>query len=618
MHNVREIKKDVFLVGVSDRRIELFENAFPVPNGISYNAYLILDKKTVLIDTADKSVEAEFFENLEYALNGRKLDYVIVSHAEPDHSSSLRQLIMLYPRVKIVGTAKTAVFLKQFFDFDIDSGFIAVKDGDTLKTGLRSLTFATAPMVHWPEVMVTYDAYDKALYSADAFGTFGALPGNVFADELDFENEWLPEARRYYSNIVGKYGNQVKALLDKAAKLDIELICPLHGPIWRKNIGGYIEKYRKWSAYLPEESSVLIIYASVYGHTENAANIIASKLSERGIKNIAMYDVSKTHPSYIVSEAFRRSHIVFASTTYNAGIFCNMETVLRDLREHNLQNRVAAIVENGTWAPTAGKLMRGILCEMKNITVLDCAVTIMSSVKEEQLKALNLLANALADDILLKSAADLGSAESFEDSKIDKSAFFKIGYGLYVLSAKQREKDNACIINTVIQITDSPKRLAFAVNKANLTRDMTLETMKFCVSALSESAPFELYKRYGFQSGRNVDKLAGENIGRCENGLAYLKNDVCAYIAGNITSAVDYGTHTLFVADVTEAKTLSGARAVTYQYYFDNVKPKPNPPAEVKKGFVCKICGYIHEGDELPEDFICPLCKHGAADFERL
>lgn len=396
MYNVTKINEDVTYIGASDRKLALFEAVYPLENGISYNSYFVNDEKTVLVDTVDRSVCGVFFENLEYVLAGRKLDYVIVNHMEPDHAATLGELVLRYPEVTIVTNAKVVGMIKQFFDFDVDSRTKVIAEGDTFSTGRHTFAFAMAPMVHWPEVMVTYDTTDKILYSADAFGTFGALSGNLFADEVDFENKWLDEARRYYTNIVGKYGPQVQAALKKTLALDIQMICPLHGPVWRENIGWFIDKYNKWSTYTPEDNTVLIAYASIYGGTDNAANILATELASRGVKNIAMYDVSVKHPSYIVSEAFRCSHIVFASPTYNAGIFTPMETVLLDLAAHNLQNRTVAFIENGTWAPTSAKQMSEIIAKMKNITVIDGGVTVKSTVKEEQRNSLVNLAAAIA------------------------------------------------------------------------------------------------------------------------------------------------------------------------------------------------------------------------------
>lgn len=399
MYNVMQINDDVTYVGASDRKLALFEAVYPLVNGVSYNSYLVNDEKTVLLDTVDRSVSGVFFENIAHVLDGRKLDYVIVNHMEPDHAATLGELVLRYPEVKIVSNAKVVAMIKQFFDFDVDARVQVVAEGDTFSTGKHTFTFAMAPMVHWPEVMVTFDTTDGILYSADAFGTFGALAGNVFADEVDFENKWLDEARRYYTNIVGKYGPQVQMALKKALALDIKMICPLHGPIWRENIAWFVDKYNKWSTYTPEDNTVLIAYASIYGGTENAANILASELAKKGIKNITMIDVSVTHPSYIISEAFRCSHIVFAAPTYNAGIFTPMETLLLDLAAHNLQNRTVTFIENGSWAPISAKLMGDIVAKMKNMTVLASKATLKSTVKDAQREELKTLASEIAETL---------------------------------------------------------------------------------------------------------------------------------------------------------------------------------------------------------------------------
>lgn len=608
MYNVQNIKDDIFYIGASDRRLALFESVFPIPRGISYNSYLVLDEKTVLLDTVDKSVGAQFFENLLYALDGRPLDYIIVNHMEPDHCTTLASVVRNYPDVKIVANAKIAAMIKQFFDFDVDSRFVEIKEGDTLCTGKHTFTFVMAPMVHWPEVMVTYDVTEKILFSADAFGTFGALAGNIFADEVDFKGEWLDDARRYYTNIVGKYGPQVMALLKKAAGIEIEMICPLHGPIWRSEISFFIDKYVKWATYEPEDKGVLIAYSSVYGNTQNAADILATELSVRGVKNIVMYDVSVTHPSVIVSEAFRCSHLVFATTTYNAGIFINMETALLDIKAHNLRNRTVALIENGSWASTAGSLMKNIFESMKDMRIMEGTVTLRSSVKEAQREALVSLAEALAAELVTIAVPE-------HTKKIENEALFSLSYGLYLLSAKDGDKDNACIINTAMQVTDVPKRITVAVNKANYTHDMIMKTGEFNVTCLTVKTPFSVFEKFGFVSGKDVDKFEGMTEERTENGLRYVSDTANAVISGKVIATEDCGTHTMFIAEVTEAKKLSGDKSLTYDYYFENVKPKPIT-AEKKKGYVCTICGYVYEGDELPADFICPLCKHGAEDFE--
>ena len=400
MYCIKKIKDDLFWVGGTDRRLTLFENAFPIPRGVSYNAYVLKDEKTVLFDTVDNAIGDQLFENLEAVLEGRTLDYVIVNHMEPDHASTLSEVVRRYPEVKIVCNAKTVAIIKQFFDFDIDSRAVIVKENDTFCTGKHTYTFVMAPMVHWPEVMVTYDMTDKILFSADAFGTFGAMNGNIFADEVNFERDWLDAARRYYTNIVGKFGASVQTLLKKAAGLDIQMICPLHGPVWRENISWYVDKYLTWSSYAPEERAVMIAYGSIYGNTENAANILACRLADRGVRNIAVYDVSSTHPSVLVSEAFRCSHLVFASVTYNGGIFTNMERVLGDLKAHALQNRTVALMENGSWGLIAAKQMKEIISTMKNMEILEPSLSIKSSLKKGQEAEIDAIADAIAASVL--------------------------------------------------------------------------------------------------------------------------------------------------------------------------------------------------------------------------
>lgn len=612
MYNYRKIQDDLYWVGANDRRLAMFEGVYSVPDGVSYNAYVLLDKKTVLFDTVDKAVAKTFFENLSAVLGGRKLDYVFVHHMEPDHSAVLEDVVLRYPEVKVVCNAATRNMIKQFFSFDLDSRWVEAKEGEVFSTGRHNFCFVKAPMVHWPEVMVSFDTTDGILFSADAFGTFGALNGALFADEVDFDRDYLDEARRYYTNIVGKYGQQVTALLTKASMLDIKMVCPLHGFVWRKNIGYFIDKYLHWASYTPEETGVMIAYASVYGNTENAVEILAVKLREKGIKT-RIFDVSVTPASDIIAAAFRYSHLVFASTTYNAGIFVCMEALLSDLVAHNLQNRTVALLENGSWAPTSGGLMRGMLEKCKNMNILDTGLTIRSSLKENQLPQLEKVADALAETILPAP----GAAE--KAPAMDKNGVFKISYGLYVLSTQENGKDNGCIINTAGLLTDNPKRIQIAVNKANYTHDIIKRTGVFNVSVLNEDAPFKMFQQFGFCSGRDTDKFASVTYDcRTENGLRYVPENCNAVLSGKVLESYDWGTHTLFVAELTEAKTLNDVPSMTYQYYFDHVKPKPAPATEKKSGWVCKICGYVYEGEELPADYICPLCKHGAEDFEKL
>ena len=395
MYNVRKVTENIVWVGASDRRLALFENIFPIPRGVSYYSYVLLDEKTVLLDTVDASVAGQFFENLEHVLDGRKLDYLIVNHMEPDHCAMIGDLVRRYPEVQVVGNTKTFGMIKQFFGTDFAERAVTVKEGDTLATGAHTLHFVMAPMVHWPEVMVTYDEKDKVLFAADGFGTFGALNGNIFADEVDFDRDWLDDARRYYTNIVGKYGASVQALLKKASGLDIAVICPLHGPIWRENLGYILEKYQKWSTYEAEDQAVVILYATMYGNTASAADALAGRLAAKGVKKIAVYDVSNTHVSELISEIFRASHVVFAAPTYNGGIYPVMENLLADMKALAVQNKTVALMENGTWAPTTAKQMREKLAELKNVTILDAQITIKSAMAPEQEGQLEALADAI-------------------------------------------------------------------------------------------------------------------------------------------------------------------------------------------------------------------------------
>ena len=399
MHSTRKVTDDLIYVGGSDRRLSRFENLFPIPKGVSYNSYVLLDEKTVLFDTADESISRQYIENVVHALNGRPLDYMVVQHMEPDHCAMIDDMLRRYPEAKMVCSAKAVGMFAQFYGTDVAARALVVKEGDKLSTGEHTLHFVMAPMVHWPEVMVTYDEKDKILFSADAFGTFGALAGNIFNDEITFDTTWMNDARRYYTNIVGKYGVQVQALLKKAASLDIEMICPLHGPIWRKDLGLLLEKYQKWSTYEPEDKTVMIAYATMYGNTENAANVLAGMLADKGVKNIAMYDVSETDVSELVAEAFRCSHLVLAAPTYNSGIQPKMEAYLSDIKALNLQNRTVAVIDNGTWAATAGKQMIGMLEGMKNMTILENTISIKSALAENQLGALEALADELAKQV---------------------------------------------------------------------------------------------------------------------------------------------------------------------------------------------------------------------------
>ena len=624
MHCTKRITDDMTWVGADDRRLALFEGVYGVPDGVSYNSYLILDEKTILFDTVDKAVAHNFFDNVAYVLGGRKLDYLVISHMEPDHAATIEDIALRYPDAKIVCNAKIRDMLSRFFPTDLSDRIHLVKEGDTLSTGRHSFTFVMAPMVHWPEVMMTYDTTDKILFSADAFGSFGALNGRIFSDECDFMGEYLDEARRYYTNIVGKYGPQVQAVLRKAAGLEINYVCPLHSFVWRRGFGDFLEKYGQWSSYTPEVKGVMIAYASVYGHTENTANILAAKLSDRGVK-VKMYDTSVTPSSYILSDAFKYSHLVFAATTYNAGVFVTMEQLLHELVSHNLQNRKVALIENGSWAPTSGGLMKGMLSELKGTEFIGDTLTIKSSLTEEQLSDIDVLADAIAADVLppkpapveVKVAQETGMDGIFE---VDNAAFNKFSYGCEILTTRVDGKDYGCVINTAGQITSSdPKKITISCIKANHTCDMVAQAGIFNLSILSEDVTYDMFKHFGFQSGRDVDKFADwPDELRTQNGVRYIGQHVNAVLSARVIDSRDCGTQMLYIAEVVEAHVLSDAPSCTYSYYHAHIKPKKQPAPPAVEGWICKVCGYFYEGAELPADFVCPLCKHGAADFEKI
>ena len=618
MHNEIKIKEGLYYVGASDRRLSLFENVYPLDNGVSYNSFLYLDEKTCLLDTVDKSVSDIFYDNIAYLLGERKLDYLIVNHMEPDHAANIGELLLRHPETTIVLSAMAKKFLLNFFP-KIVAKFLVVKEGDTLSIGTHRFHFVNAPMVHWPEVIFTYEETDKILYSADAFGTFGALTGNLFADMSKYKEEHLAESRRYYSNIVGKYGVQVNAVLQKAAALDIAIIAPLHGPLLKGKLKLILNADTKWASYLPEEEdSVMIAYSSIYGNTANAADILASQLAKRRIKNIVVYDVSKTDRSFLIAEAFRIHTLVLAANTYNAGVFVKMEDFLHDLVEHNYQNRTITLLENGSWAPAAKTSMLKILSPLKNIHYLEPSLTITSTLKEEQLVSLDNIASAIQLDMQKEEPVET-------DAPFDKKANFKLSYGLYLLFTRGHEgKDNASVNNSFFQISDSPKLYALSVNRSSLSASTILETGLFNVSTLTEETEFSLIKRFGFQSGRNVDKMVGfeSHLVRANNGILRLLDTSNAFFSLKVKQTIDCGDHILFLAEPTESKALSGERSLTYEAYFRLIKPvsptTPNGHKEKKTAWRCKICGYTYVGETLPPDFVCPLCKHPASDFERI
>ena len=592
-----KITDTIKYVGVNDHQIDLFEGQYKVPNGMAYNSYVILDEKIAVMDTVDANFTHEWLDNLDQALNGRKPDYLIVQHMEPDHAANVANFLKVYPDTTVVANAKTFNMIRNFFDLDLEGQKLEVKNGGTLSLGKHNLTFVFAPMVHWPEVMVTYDSTDKVLFSADGFGKFGAL---------DVEEDWDDEARRYFIGIVGKYGPQVQNLLKVAAGLDIQIICPLHGPVLKENLGHYIGLYDTWSSYTPETEGIVIAYTSVYGHTKKAVELLADKLRSKGCPKVVIYDLARDDMSLALSDAFRYSKLVLATTTYNASIYPFMHDYITRLVEHNFQNRTVGIIENGSWAPLAAKVMKEMLSPCKKINWLDTTVKILSAVNQENKEQLEAMTDELCKEYIAKSD-ELAN-------KSDMTALFRIGYGLYVVTSNDGKKDNGLIVNTVTQLTDTPNRVAVNINKANYSHHVIKQTGVLNVNCLSVEAPFSVFQQFGFQTGRSVDKFAGQTIRRSDNGLVFLDKYINAFMSLKVEQYVDLGTHGMFICSVTEARVMSDQDTMTYTYYQKYVKPKPQ--TEGKKGFVCKVCGYIYEGDELPEDYICPLCKHGAADFE--
>ena len=593
------ITKDIKYIGVNDKAIDLFEGQYIVPNGMAYNSYAVIDKKIAIMDTVDAAFTHEWLDNIEEALGGRKPDYLVVQHMEPDHSANIGNFMKAYPDAQIVSSAKAFAMMNNFFGTDFAGRSIVVGEGDTLELGSHTLTFVTAPMVHWPEVIVTYDSLDKVLFSADGFGKFGAL---------DADEDWACEARRYYVGIVGKYGAQVQALLKKAANLDIEKICPLHGPILTENLGYYLNLYNTWSSYGIESDGIMIAYTSVYGNTKKAVELLAERLKAKGCPKVVVNDLARCDMAEAVEDAFRYGRIVFATTTYNADIFPFMKTFIEHLTERNFQNRTVAFIENGSWAPLAAKVMKGMLEGCKNLTFADTTVKIKSALSNESKEQIEALADELCRDYLAQSdeTAD----------KNDLSALFNIGYGLYVVTSNDGKKDNGLIVNTVTQVTNTPNRVAVTINKDNYSHHIIQQTGIMNVNCLSVDAPFKVFENFGFQSGRSVNKFADCPPLRSDNGLAFLPRYINSFMSLKVEQYVDLGTHGMFICSVTEARVLSDKETMTYTYYQNNVKPKPQ--TEGKKGFVCKICGWIYEGDELPDDIVCPLCKHGAADFEEI
>ncbi len=584
-------------VGVNDHKIDLFEGQYIVPNGMAYNSYVILDNKVAVMDTVDRRFTQEWLDNLENALNGRKPDYLIVQHMEPDHSANILNFMNNYPEATIVSNAKAFTMMGNFFGTQFEDRRIVVGEGDTLSLGEHTLHFVAAPMVHWPEVIVTYDDKDKVLFSADGFGKFGAL---------DVEEDWACEARRYYIGIVGKYGAQVQSLLKKAAALDIQIICPLHGPVLTENLGYYLNLYHIWSSYGVESEGIMIAYTSVYGNTKKAVELLAEKLKMKGCPKVVVADLAREDMAECVEDAFRYGKIVLATTTYNAEIFPFMREFINHLTERNFSNKTVALMENGSWAPLAAKTMKKMLEGCKNLTFTDTTVKILSALNDTSKEQIEKLSDELCQDYIAQNGATA--------DKHDMTALFNIGYGLYVVTSNDGKKDNGLIVNTVTQVTNSPNRIAVCINKQNYSHHVIKQTGMMNVNCLSVEAPFSVFETFGFQSGRNVDKFANCEPLHSDNGLVFLPKYINSFMSLKVEEYIDLDTHGMFICSITEARVMSDKETMSYTYYQNNVKPKPQ--TDGKKGWVCKVCGYVYEGEELPEDFICPLCKHGASDFE--
>ena len=592
-----KLVEDMFYVGVNDHQVDLFEGQYVVPNGMSYNSYVIVDEKIAVMDTVDKNFTHQWLDNIRAVLGDRQPDYLVVQHMEPDHSANIANFLKVYPETIVVSSVKAFAMMQNFFGSDYADRRIIVSEGDTLPLGKHTLTFVAAPMVHWPEVIVTYDLYSKVLFSADGFGKFGALDRN---------EPWDDEARRYYIGIVGKYGAQVQALLKKAATLDIAAIYPLHGPVLTENLGHYLKLYDLWSSYQPESEGTVIAYTSIYGNTKAAVELLAEKLTEKGCPKVVVHDLARCDMPQAVADAFKYNKIVLASTTYNADVFPFMRDFILHLAERNFQNRTVALMENGSWAPLAAKVMKNMLEGCKNISYTQNNVRILSALSEDSRKQIDAMSDELCQEYLARQDSTA--------NKNDMSALFNIGYGLYVVTSNDGKKDNGLIVNTVTQVTSTPNRVAVTINKENYSHHIIKQTGIMNVNCLDTTATFSVFQNFGFQSGRTADKFADITELRSDNGLRFLPQYINAFMSLKVEQYVDLGTHGMFICSVTEARVLSHQETMTYTYYQNNVKPKPE--TDGKKGFVCKVCGWVYEGETLPDDIVCPLCKHGYADFE--
>ncbi len=669
---MNKVSNSIYYIGANDHDVDLFEGQYVVPNGMAYNSYLIADTKTVVMDTIAANKTGEWLANIEEVMSsiaaqtpapafqtaqdflnvapnqfssgrGQGPDYLVVQHMEPDHSASIQAFVEKYPMTTVVANQKTFEIMAQFFPDMTIRNTLVVNEGDTLPLGTHTLNFVFAPMVHWPEVMVTYESTEKVLFAADGFGKFGAL---------DREEPWADEARRYYIGIVGKYGDFVQDLLKKASGLEIRTICPLHGPVLKENLGYYLDLYDKWSGYKPEDKGVVIAYTSVYGHTKQAALMLCDDLRSRGVPNVEVYDLARDDMAKAVDAAFRYDKLVLATTTYNAEIYPFMHYFLINLRERNFQNRTIGLIENGSWAPAAAGIMKDMLSGCKNLTFAQTTVTIRSALNDKSRQQLEKLADEMSVGY---------GVRRIKTEPVDPTALFKIGYGLYVVTCNDGIKDNGLIVNSVSQVSDKPNRIAVNINKANYSCDVIMRTSRLNVCTLSEECSFEIFKRFGFQSGRDASKFDGfEDCDRSANGLPFLTRYANGFLSLQVYATVDMGTHILFLCDVTESEVLNNVNTMTYSYYQEHVKPKR--PQEKKgwicdtcgyvyegedlpggficplcgeknpnrfhygsvaggapsKGWICNVCGYVYEGDELPADYVCPICKHGASDFSKI
>ena len=595
-----EITNTIKYVGVNDHRIDLFEGQYKVPNGMSYNSYVIIDEKIAVMDTVDQHFTHEWLDNIQSVLNGRQPDYLIVQHMEPDHSANIANFMKIYDKAIIVSSDKAFAMMLNFFGTAYEERRIVIKESDKLELGRHTLNFIAAPMVHWPEVMMTYDSYERALFSADGFGKFGAL---------DVQEDWVDEARRYYIGIVGKYGRQVQAVLKKAAGLDISMILPLHGPFLYKNLPYYLNLYNTWSSYDVEKDGVVVCYTSVYGHTKAAVDRLVEELKASNVPEVKVYDLARCDMSQAVADAFAYSKLVLATTTYNADIYPFMKQFIDHLTERSFQNRKIGLIENGSWAPLAAKIMKDMLAKSPNLTFIEPVVHIRSAMNDTNKEEISALCQALSVDYLAR--------DEKKANKTDMKSLFSIGYGLSVVTSNDGKKDNGLIVNTVVQLTDNPFRVMVSINKDNYSHHVIKQTGIMNVNCLNIETPFKVFQQFGFQSGRNIDKFKNEKeVLRSDNGLVFLSRYINAFFSLKVEDYKDLGTHGMFICSVSEARVINNVDTMTYTYYQNNVKPKADTKG--KKGFVCKVCGYVYEGDVLPDDFVCPLCKHGAADFEEI